>query len=77
MDTCAIDNAGNLQKAAKMLPIKFLHITVVHEAKYALDLFNSGVYSTIEKLWGLSLLVHAIRNVFGSTRHTPTAMFCS
>ena len=29
------------------------------------------------KSWGLSLLTHAVRNVFGSTRHTLTAMFCS
>ena len=72
---CAVDGTGNVQKAAEKLSIWLPRITVIHGAEHALDLFYNEVYSTVEEFCDIKILTRAVRNVFGSTRHKPTAMF--
>ena len=75
VDMCAVDGAGNVQKAGQILSIIFPRITVIHGSEHAIDLFYSDVYSTVEEFRDLAVLTRTTRNVFGSTRHAPTAMF--
>ena len=70
-----MEGAGNVQKAVEILSIRFPRITVIHGAEHALNPFYNEVYSTVEEFCDIKILTRAVRNVFGSTRHRPVAMF--
>ena len=74
VDMCAVDGAGNVQKAAEILSIRFPRITVIHGAEHALDLFYSEVYSTVEEFSDIKILTRAWQSIGGPdvTSHPQT-----
>ena len=74
-DLCALDGAGNVQLAGRILKVAYPRMTLIHGVDHAIALLFKDVYTGIEEFVNLSKLTRKIRNVFGSTRHMTTAMF--
>ena len=75
VDICIFDGASNLQNAGKIMSARFPRITVLHGAEHVMALLFQDVFSGCPEYVQLSNVCKKIRNVFGSTRHAPTAMF--
>ena len=75
MDLVYFDGAANVQKAGKILEKRFPRITSAAAAKHTTSLFFDDIFNKIDTYRLQSQLCKKIRNVFGSVRHSPAAMF--
>ena len=73
--TLFFDGAQNVQTAGSILAAWFPYITVGHGAEHVVSLFFKDVFTKVEAFKSLSLFSKRCRNVFGSTRHGPHALF--
>jgi hypothetical protein len=75
VDLLLFDGASNVQKAAKLVSVEYPRITVIHGAEHVVSLFFKDVFTKVQVFKSLSLFSKRCRNVFGSTRHGPHAIF--
>jgi hypothetical protein len=75
VDLLLFDGASNVQNAAKLASITYPHITVVHGAKHVVSLFFKDIFTKMPVFKCLSQFSKRCRNIFGSTRHGPHAIF--
>jgi hypothetical protein len=75
VDLVFFDGASNVQNAAKILRVFNPCITVGHSAEHVVSLFFSDVYTKVKSFMLLSAFAKRVRNIFGSVRHSPLAMF--
>ena len=75
IDLVAMDGASNVQKAGRILSVRFPNITVVHGVEHCTDLVFSDAYTGVDEFKYLAGLTRKARNVLGSTRHSPHAIF--
>jgi hypothetical protein len=75
VDLVFFDGASNVQNAAKILRGFNPCITVGHGAEHVVSLFFSDVYTKVKSFMLLSAFAKRVRNIFGSVRHSPSAMF--
>ena len=75
VDLVFFDGASNVQNAGKILRAFNPRITVGHGAEHVVSLFFSDVYTKVRYFVILSVFAEKVRNIFGSVRHAPLAMF--
>ena len=75
VDLLLFNGASNVQKAAKLVSVEYPRITVIHGAEHVISLFFKDVFTKVEAFKLLSVFSNRCRNVFGSTRHGPHAIF--
>ena len=73
-DLCAFDGATNVQKAGEVLSKHFPRMTCIHGAEHVVSLFLGDVFA-LPQLKMLVSFYNRLRNIFGSTRHSPADMF--
>ena len=71
------DGASNVQKAGRILEQRFPRITSGTAAEHATSLFFDDIYKKIPEFCEARVLCSKLRNVFGSVRHSPSAIFKS
>ncbi len=64
-----------MQKAAHLVSVTHPHINVVHGAKHVVSPFFKDPFTKVSIFKPLSLFFQWCRNIFGSTRHCPHAIF--
>jgi hypothetical protein len=69
------DGASNVQNAAKLVSISYPRITVVHGADHVVSLFFKDIITKMPVFQYLSQLLKWCKNIFGSTCHSPHAIF--
>ena len=69
------DGARHVQNAGKILQARHPRITVYHGDEHVVSLFFSDVFLKIPAFNNFYNFSKKLRNLFGSTRHTTTAMF--
>ncbi len=67
--------ATNVQNAGEILRAYNPRITVGHGAEHVVSLFFADVYTKVSEFRKISDFVKKVRNIFGSTRHSPKVMF--
>ena len=76
VDTLFFDGASNVQKAGRMLTIKFPTISVLHGAEHVVSLFFSDLATKISPI---KTMITQYRKVYGlvglGSHHSPYAMF--
>ena len=75
VDLVLMDGASNVQKGAKILAIHYPRITVGHCAAHLVSLFFKDVYTQCPLFFNLHQFSKRLRNIFGSCRHAPHAIF--
>jgi len=75
VDLVFFDGASNVQNAGQILQAFNPRITVGHGAEHVVSLFFSDVYRKIPEFQKLSEFGKKLRNIFGSVRHIPKAIF--
>ena len=75
VDMLAFDGAKQVQNAGDIIAKHYPRITVVHGAEHAVSLFFKDVFEKVDVFKIIAKLNRKLRNVFGSTRHAPSAMF--
>jgi hypothetical protein len=75
VDLVFFDGASNVQNAGQILQAFNPRITVGHGAEHVVSLFFSNVYRKILEFQKLSEFGKKLRNIFGSVRHIPKAIF--
>ena len=76
VDFVFMDGASNVQKGGQILAINYPCITVGHCATYLVLLFfKEDVYAQCSLFFNLHQFAKRLRNIFGSCRHTPHAIF--
>jgi hypothetical protein len=75
VDLVFFDGASNVQNAGKILQAFNPRITVGHGAEHVVSLFFSDVYNKIPEFKKMSEFGKKVRNIFGSVRHIPKAIF--
>ncbi len=75
VDLLLFDGASNVQNATKPVSITYPRITVVHGAEHAVSLFFKYIFTKMPVFQRLSQFSKRCRNIFGSTRHGPHAIF--
>ena len=75
IDLVFFDGASNVQNAGEILRAHNRRITVGHGAEHVVSLFFSDVYTKVPEFKRLSNFAKQVRNIFGSVRHSPSAMF--
>ena len=75
IDLVFFDGASNVQNAGEILRAHNWRITVGHGAEHVVSLFFSDVYTKVPEFKRLSNFAKKVRNIFGSVRHSPSAMF--
>jgi hypothetical protein len=75
VDLVLFDGASNVQNAGKLVSITYPRITVVHGAEHVVSLFFKDIFTIMPVLQCFSQFLQQCRNVFGSTRHGPHAIF--
>jgi hypothetical protein len=75
VDLVLFDGASNVQNAGTILQTFNPRITVGHGAEHVVSLFFSDVYLKVPQFQQLSEFGKKLRNIFGSVRHTPKAIF--
>jgi hypothetical protein len=75
VDLLLFDGASNVQNAGKHLAVTNPRITVVHGSEHVIALFFKDVFTKVQPFVSLSKFVKRCRNIFGSTRHGPHAIF--
>jgi hypothetical protein len=64
-----------VQNAAKLASITYPRITVVHGAEHVVSLFFKDIFTKMPVFQCLSQFSKQCRNIFGSTRHGPHAIY--
>ena len=67
--------ASNVQNAGEIMKAFNLRITVGHGTEHVVSWFFSYVYNRVPQFKRLSDFSKKLRNIFGSVRHSPKAMF--
>ena len=75
VDLLLFDGASNVQNTAKIVSITYPRITVVHGAEHVVSLFFKDIFTKMPVFQCLSQFSKQCRNIFGSTRHCPHAIF--
>ena len=75
VDLVMFGGASKVQKAGQILSKRFPRISAFHGAENVVSLFFSDCYTKIKEFQDLRCFTRLVRNVFGSTRHAPTAIF--
>ncbi len=75
VDLVVFDGASNVQNAAKILRAFNPRITVGHGTEHVVSLFFSDICTMVKSFMLLSAFTKRVRNIFGSVRHSPLAMF--
>ncbi len=75
VDLLLFDGASNVQNAAKLVSITYPRITVAHGAEHVASLFFKDIFTKMPVFQCLSQFPKRCRNIFGSTRHGPHAIF--
>ena len=75
VDLLLFDGASNVQNAGKHLAISNPRITVVHGTEHVVSLFFKDVFTKVPVFIHIAKFVKRCRNIFGSTRHGPHAIF--
>jgi len=75
IDLVFFDGASNVQNAGEILRAYNRRITVGHGAEHVVSLFFSDVYTKVPEFKRLSNFAKKVHNIFGSVRHSPSAMF--
>ena len=75
VDLVFFDGASNVQNAGKILQAFNPRITVGHGAEHVVSLFFSDVNHKIPEFQKMSEFGKKVRNIFGSVRHIPKAIF--
>ena len=75
VDLVFFDGASNVQNAGQILQAFNPRITVGHGAEHVVSLFFSDVYNKVPQFKQLSEFCKKVRNIFGSVRHIPKAIF--
>jgi hypothetical protein len=75
VDLVLFDGASNMQNAGKLVSITHPDITVVHGAEHVDSLFFKDIFTKMPVFQCLSQFSKWCRNIFGSTRHHPHAIF--
>ena len=75
VDLVFFDGASNVQNAGEILMAFNPRITVGHGAEHVVSLFFSDVYTKVRDFKLLAVFAERVRNIFGSVRHAPSAMF--
>jgi hypothetical protein len=75
VDLVLFDGASNVQNAAKLASITYPHIAVVHGAEHVVSHFFKDIFTKMPVFQCLSQFSNWCRNIFGSTRHGPHAIF--
>jgi hypothetical protein len=75
VDLVLFDGASNVQNAGKLVSITYSRITVVHGAEHVVSLFFKDIFTKMPVFQCLSQFMKWCRNIFGSTRHGPHAIF--
>jgi hypothetical protein len=75
VDLLLFDGASNVQNAAKLASITYPRITVVHGAEHVVSLIFKDIFTKVPVFQCLSQFSKQCRNIFGSTRHGPHAIF--
>ena len=75
VDMLAFDGAKQVQNAGDIIAQHYPRITVVHGAEHAVSLFFKDVFEKVDVFKIIAKLNRKFRNVFGSIRHAPSAMF--
>ncbi len=75
VDLLLFDGASNVQNAANLVSITYPRITVVHGVEHVVSLFFKDIFTKMPVFQCLSQFLKWCRNIFGSTRHGPHAIF--
>jgi hypothetical protein len=75
VDFVFMDGASNVQKGGWILAINYPCITVGHCAVHLVLLFFKDVYTQCHLFFSLYQFSKRLRNIFGSCRHVPHAIF--
>jgi hypothetical protein len=75
VDMVFFDGASNVQNAGIILQAYNPRITVCHGAEHVVSLLFSDVYQKVMQYHTLSNFCKQCRNIWGSVRHTPSAIF--
>jgi hypothetical protein len=75
IDLVLFDGASNMQNAQKLVSITYPRITVVHGAEHVVSLFFKYTITKTPVFQCLSQFFKQCRNIFGSTPHSPHAIF--
>ena len=76
VDSIFFDGAANVQKAGKILAVKFPSIIVLHGAEHVVSLFFSNIAKRIPTISQMISIYKKMYSVFGSgSYHFPHAMF--
>ena len=76
VDLIIFDGASNVQKAARIMRARFgKRLYCIHGAEHVMGLVFKDIFTLCNKYVQLASFAKKCRNVFGSTRHAPTAMF--
>jgi hypothetical protein len=75
VDLVLFDGASNVQNAAKLVSITYPRITVIHDAEHVVSLFFKDKFTKMPVFQCLSQFLKRCRNIFGSTCHSPHAIF--
>ncbi len=75
VDLLLFDGASNVQNSAKLVFITYPRITVVHDAEHVASLFFKDIFTKMPVFQCLSQFSKWRRNIFGSTRHGPHAIY--
>ena len=69
------DGASNMKMCGDVLMETFPRITAIHGTEHVISLFFQDVFTKILEYKLLAEIAKVFRNIFGSTRHVPKAMF--
>ena len=75
VDSALMDGASNVQKVARILVVYYPCTTVGHCAAHLVSLFFNDVYTECPLFCNLHQFAKRLRNIFGSYRHAPHAIF--
>ena len=75
VDLVLFDGATNVQNSRKIMDMRYPWITVLHVIEYVGSLIFKDLYEKTPEFALLRNFTRQARNMFGSIRHLPTAMF--
>ena len=75
VDLVAFDSTKNVQNAGQIIAKHFPRVMVIHRAEHVVALLFKDVFGKVKVYKMITKRNRKLRNVFGSTRHAPTAMF--
>ena len=75
VDLVLFDGATNIKNPGNIMATKYPQVTVLHRREHVVSLISKDLYKKITEFGLLWNFTRQARNMFGSTRHEPTAMF--